>query len=82
MRRSADYFDFILPHKGTSYSLPICPLFGLFFFFLSLHISFFLAELGLHCFGWAFSSCSEQGLLCIAMWLHIVVVSSVAEHRL
>ena len=46
-------------------------------------IYLFLAMLGLYCFVWAFSSCSEHGLLFIAMHgLLIAVVSLVAEHRL
>ena len=44
---------------------------------------FFLAELGLHCCTWAFSSCSEWGLLFVAVrGLLIAVASLVAEHRL
>ena len=43
----------------------------------------FLAVLGLRCCAWAFSSCSKQGLLFIAVCkLPIVVASLVAEHRL
>ena len=43
----------------------------------------FLAALGLHCCEQAFSSCSEQGLLFVAVrGLLIVVASLVAEHRL
>ena len=42
----------------------------------------FLAVLGLHCFTWAFSSCSEQGLLFIVVCgLLIAVASLVAEDR-
>ena len=48
-------------------------------FFLSL----FLAMLGLYCFAWAFSRCSEHGLLLIAVHgLLIAVVPLVAEHGL
>ena len=44
---------------------------------------FFLAVLGLHCCVWAFSSCSERGLLLVAVHgLLIAVASLVAEHRL
>ena len=44
---------------------------------------FFLALLGLCCCMWAFSSCSERGLLFIAVHgLLIVVASLVAEHGL
>ena len=40
-----------------------------------------MSELGLPCCFWAFSSCSEQGLLFIAAHgLLIVVASHVAEH--
>ena len=49
------------------------------FFFLNL----FLVALGLHCCTWAFSSCSERGLLFVAVrGLLIVVASLVAEHGL
>ena len=42
-----------------------------------------MAALGLHCCVQAFSSCSEQGLLFIAVCgLLIVVASLVVEHRL
>ena len=48
-----------------------------------LFIIFFLAVLGLRCCTQAFSSCSEQGLLFIAVCgLLIVVASLVVEHRL
>ena len=55
-----------------------------FFFFLSnLFIYLFLAALGLHCCVPAFSSCSERGLLFVAVRrLLIVVASLVAEHGL
>ena len=55
---------------------------------LSLNVSsnfffFFLDVLGLHCCVWASSSCSEQGLLFVAVrGLLIVVASLVAEHGL
>ena len=46
-------------------------------------IYLFLAVLGLRCCTRAFSSCSERGLLFIAVrGLLIVVASLVAEHRL
>ena len=49
---------------------------------ISLFI-FFLAALGLHSRLWAFSSCSEQGLLFVVVrGLLIVVASLVVEHRL
>ena len=44
---------------------------------------FFLAALGLRCCAWASSSCSEWGLLLIAVrGLLIAVASLVAEHGL
>ena len=50
---------------------------AMFFFFFNL----FLAALGLRCRAQAFSSCSEQGLLFVAVcWLLIAVASLVAEH--
>ena len=49
----------------------------------SFIIYLFLAVLGLRCCAWAFSSCSEQGLLFVAVrGLLIAVASLVAEHRL
>ena len=43
----------------------------------------FLAALGLHCCGRAFSSCGERGLLFVAVHgLLIAVASLVAEHKL
>ena len=51
---------------------------ALFFNFLK-----FLFALGLHCCTWAFSSCSERGLLFLAVrGLLIVVASLVVEHGL
>ena len=42
-----------------------------------------MAVLGLRCHAWAFSSCSEWGLLFVAVrGLLIVVASLVAGHRL
>ena len=42
-----------------------------------------MSGLGLHCCTWAFSSCSERGLLFIEMrGLLIAVASLVAEHGL
>ena len=58
-----------------------CELF--FFFLINLFIYLFLAALGLRCCARAFSSCSERGLLFIAMCgLLIAVASLVAEHGL
>ena len=42
-----------------------------------------MTALGLHCCMWAFSSCSEQGLLFVMVrGLLIAVASLVAEHGL
>ena len=42
---------------------------------------FFLAELGLHCCTWAFSSCGEQGLLFIVvLGLLTAVASLIVQH--
>ena len=55
-------------------------IFSLYFY---LFIYLFLAALGLHCCAQAFSSCSEQGLLFVAVCrLLIAVASLVAEHGL
>ena len=54
------------------------------FYLINLFIYVFLAALGLCCCAWAFSSCSEWGLLFVAVCrlLLIVVASLVAEHGL
>ena len=53
------------------------------FFKINLFIYLFLAALGLRCCAWAFSSCSEWGLLFIAVHgLLIAVASLVVEHGL
>ena len=53
------------------------------FFFLNKLIYLFLAALGLCCWARSFSSCSERGLLFVAvLGLLIVVASLVAEHGL
>ena len=50
-------------------------------FFKKIHL--FLAALGLRCCVWAFSSCSEWGLLFLVVrGLLIAVASLVAEHGL
>ena len=50
---------------------------------LLLFIYLFLAALGLRCCVWAFSSCSEQGLLIVEVrGLLIAVASLVTEHGL
>ena len=52
-------------------------------FFFYKFIYLFLAALGLRCCVRTFSSCSEQGLLFVAVCrLFIAVASVVAEHRL
>ena len=51
--------------------------------FIHLLIYLFLAVLGLRCYGRAFSSCGERGLLPVAVCgLLIAVASLVAEHGL
>ena len=46
-------------------------------------INLFMAALGLHCCTHAFSSCSERGLLFVAVrGLLVAVASLVAEHGL
>ena len=55
----------------------------LLFFNILKKIYLFLAVLGLRCCAWAFSSCSERGLLFIAVHgLLIAVASLVEEHGL
>ena len=57
---------------------------GIFFFFLKEHLFIYLlAALGLCCCARAFSSCSEQGLLFVAVYgLLLAVASLVVEHQL
>ena len=57
---------------------------GSFFFFQSFYLLYlFLAALGFHCCAWAFSSCSERGLLFVAVHgLLTAVASIVAEQGL
>ena len=54
--------------------------------FLKINLFFvylFLAALGLYCGTWAFSHCSERGLLFVAVrGLLMAVASLVAEHGL
>ena len=51
------------------------------FFFLLIYL--FLVALGLRCCAWAFSSCSQRGLLFVGVrGLLITVASLVAEHGL
>ena len=57
--------------------------FKFFFFFFNKFIYLFLVVLGLRCCTRAFFSCSERGLLFVAVrGLLIAVASLVAEHRL
>ena len=65
-----------------SFRVPLLGLFLLFFFKFIYLIYLFLAALGPLCCARAFSSCSEQGLLFIAVRGLITVASLVAEHRL
>ena len=72
----------------------LCHLFGLFmdflscylvvyFFFFNEFIYLFLAALGLHCCVWAFSTCSERGLLFVVVrGLLTAVASLAADHGL
>ena len=51
------------------------------YFFIFIYL--FLAALGLRCCAWAFSSCSERGLLfAVVRGLLIAVACLVAEHGL
>ena len=66
--------------KIFSYSLYI---FLCYFKNLFIYLFIYLAALGLCCCAWAFSSCSEQGLLFVEVHgLVIVVASLVEEHGL
>ena len=71
------------PKSDTSY-LSICLFFKpVFLFFLNKFIYLFLAALGLRCCTQAFSSCSEQGLLFVAVCRLLTAVASlVPEHGL
>ena len=52
------------------------------YLFIYLFIYLFWVALGRRCCAWAFSSCSERGLLFVAVRrLLIAVASLVAEHR-
>ena len=56
---------------------------NLYIYLKKIFFNLFLAALGLHCCMRAFSSCSEQGLLFVAVCgLLIAVASLVAEHTL
>ena len=55
----------------------------LFIFYINLFIYLFLAALGLRCCARAFSSCSERGLLFVAVRRLLIAVASLnAEHGL
>ena len=69
----------------TFFVLLIYFLLNLFFSFFkkNIYIYLFLAVLGLHCCMWAFSTCSDWGLLFIAVCGRLIAVASlVAEHGL
>ena len=72
----------VFPNMSTTMIITITTTAFFFFLFYSF-IYLFLAALGLHCCTQAFSSCSEQGLLFIAVRrLLIEVASLVVEHGL
>jgi len=64
-----------LPNPGMEPTSPVAP---------ALQVdSYFLVALGLHSCSWAFSRCSEQGLLLIAVHGFLTEVASlVAEYKL
>ena len=69
--------------EGTlSHLIPrVAGLLRFFFFFLIVFI--YLAALGLHCYAWAFSSCSEWGYSLVLLHGFLIAVASpVAEHGL
>ena len=74
--------------QALNYLMMLFFSFSFFFFFIyfifrNLLINLFLAELGLCCWAWAFSSCGEWGLLFVVVHgLLIAVASLVAEHGL
>ena len=74
---------FLAPSKKITLYISIFNFF-IFIFVKYIYLFYlFLAALGLHCYAWAFSSCSEWGLLFIAVrGLLIAVASLVAEHGL
>ena len=49
------------------------------FFFKIIYL--FLAALGLCCCTWAFSSCSERGLLFVAVGMLLIAVASLVVER-
>ena len=86
------YFYFrrkiISPNTGRTITILTCSDFSigqphLIYLFIYLFVYLFLAALGLHCCTRAFSSCSERGLLFVAVHgLLIAVASLVVEHGL
>ena len=54
----------------------------LFFKKIILFIYLFLVALGLRCCAWAFSSCSERGLLFIEVRGLLIDVASLVQHGL
>ena len=82
LSKSTHLFHIKLSKIYTHASVCICNSFHLFFNKFILFI-LFLSALGLCCSSWAFSSCSERGLLFVAVHgLLIAVASLVAEHGL
>ena len=67
-----------LSHQGSPYK----HLVFLFYLFMYLCMYVCMAELGLCCCTWAFSSCGEWGLLFIMVCGLLIVVASFAEHGL
>ena len=54
-----------------------------FFFSLKIYVFYFLAALGLRCYTWAFSNCSQWGLLFVAVHQLLIAVASLdVEYRL
>ena len=51
------------------------------FFNKYIYLFLFLAVLGLRCCAWAFSSCSEQGLLFVAVHGFLIAVASLVEEH-
>ena len=73
----------VCPHMCMCPFSGICCLLGGGFFLFFFLVSLVLVALGLRCCAQAFSRCSEQGLLFIAVrGLLIAVASLVTEHGL
>ena len=56
-------------------------LLSLYYYFLNFYYYLFLVALGLCCCAWAFSSCSEQGLLFVAVHRLLIAVASRCRAR-